>query len=288
MNKELTALINLLDDPDHEVYQLVSSKITHYGPEIIPYLETYSEQNATLELQERIELLIHKMRFKELRNELTDWTNEHDNELLYGAYLIAKYSFPTIDYEIISNEIDKLRKSIWLELNNYLTPLEKINVINNIIFKFHRYNGVEINYQKKGQFFINNLLESKHGNSFSLVILYNVLCQWLDVPIYVLKFPKQLILCYLDPHIDYFNPDENNFLKIKFFIDPIFGNVISHNDVELFFKRISLSPSTKYFRPLSNEKIIQHTLVEYCKCFNDIENKQTLQEINEFITLLKI
>jgi hypothetical protein len=285
MNKELSALIKLLDDPDEEVFELVSDKITSFGSEVIPILENYWEQTAKTDLQERIELLIHKMQFESLKEEMLEWMNSEEPELLFGAYLVAKYTFPELDYNLLLGEIDKIRKNIWLELNSYLTPLEKINVINNIIFKFHKYNGVEINPQKKGEYLVNRLIETKKGNSFSLVILYTVLCQLLEVPVYALKFPKQLILCYLDPHTDYANTEENNFFKIKFFIDPIFGNIISHNDIELFFKRISVPPTLSFFRPLTNTGTIQHILIEYIKCYDTTEQ---IRQIKELETLIKI
>jgi hypothetical protein len=286
MNKELTALIKLIDDPDEEVYHLVCSKIAEYGNTVIPILEDYWEQNEKPEVQERIELLIHQMQFKDLKVAIQEWLQQEEPDLLYGAFLLAKYSFPQLEYSFIITEIDKIKRNIWIELNSYLTPLEKINVINNIIFKFHKYSGVEINYQKNGEFLIHKLIENKKGNSFSIVILYTVLCQLLEVPVYALKFPKQLILCYLDPHIDYFKKEENNFYKIKFFIDPIFGNVISHNDVEIFFKRINVPPTVSYFRPLSNKKVIQNILIEYLKCYNELEHWQQLRELEELIQLL--
>lgn len=283
MTRELEALLKLVDDPDDEVYHVVSKKILNYGKEAIPYLQQYENINYTQATQERIEHIVHKMYYNDLVIELDNWACSEEHDVLYGAYLMALYNDPNTEYNTISSEIDRLKKHIWIELNSYLTPIEKINVINNIIFKQHRYSGTEINYDKPTQFLLPNLIDTKKGNSYALVVLYTVLSQSLDVPVFALQFPKQIVLCYLDPLTDYFEPNENNFYKIKFFIDPIFGNIISHNDVELFFKRINVPLTSSYFRPLSNKSLIQNILLQYAKCHKQIEKAD---ELNELVKLL--
>ena len=60
-NKEIKALLKLIDDPDEVVYETVSSKIISFGKEIIPNLENYWNTIANVELQEKVELLISKI-----------------------------------------------------------------------------------------------------------------------------------------------------------------------------------------------------------------------------------
>ena len=73
--------------------------------------------------------------------------------------------------------MEKLRRNIWLELNSYLTPMEKINVLNSIFYNYYKQKGVEITYESPEHFLINKTLESKKGNSFSNGIIYLVLCR---------------------------------------------------------------------------------------------------------------
>ena len=42
-NREITALLHLIDDPDEDVYSTVSDKIISFGKEIIPNLENLWE-----------------------------------------------------------------------------------------------------------------------------------------------------------------------------------------------------------------------------------------------------
>ncbi len=286
MNTEIEALIKLLDDPDESIYNAVNNKLHSYGNELLPILETYTGTITNTIQQARLELLIKQFQYNDIKNDLTNWCTQPHNDLLYGAFIIAKLQNYNANYNVISTEVNQLKKDIWIELNSYLTPLEKVNIINNIVFKYNRYGGTEINYTKQQEFFIPNLIQIKKGNSFSLIILYTVLAQMLDVPIVALKFPKQMILCYLDTHLDYSNKAENNFFKIKFFIDPIFGAIISHNDVELFFRRMNVPPTVSYFRPLSNKKILQTILIEYAKCKTDNEISITTTDLETLIKIL--
>ena len=61
--------------------------------------------------------------------------------------------------------IEKMRRNVWLELNNYLTPLEKINVLTSILYNYYKLKGVEIAYSQPEDFLINKTLETKKGNA---------------------------------------------------------------------------------------------------------------------------
>jgi hypothetical protein len=284
-NNEISALFNLLDDPDEEIFSAVSDKLCSYGKTVIPQLENLWENTPSTETQERIEQIIHRLQFVDLKKEFENWARNDDPELLFGAYLVARYQYPDTDPAPILAEVEKIRRNIWLELNSYLTPLEKINIVNGILYKFHKYFGVEIAYTNTGDFLVNKLVETKKGNSFNMGILYVVLARLLDLPVQALLFPRQFVLGYFenDPTTD---PEESNFHNIRFFIDPVFGNVVTHKDVETFFKRISVPPTASYFKPLSNKRIIQSLLYELVKCYDKPHQSGRQDELLELAALL--
>ena len=122
-SKELNALFTLIDDPDQEVYQTVSEKISSFGKAIIPNLENLWENTFSQDVQERIESLIHRLHYKDLVTDITDWSNSAYQDLLVGALLIAKYQYPDLQSGPVLQDIEKIRKNVWLELNNFLTPM---------------------------------------------------------------------------------------------------------------------------------------------------------------------
>lgn len=285
-NREINALFHLLDDPDLEVFDTVASKILLYGKDIIPNLENLWENTIDEAIQERIELLIHRVHYQDLQAALRVWGLSEVQDLLQGAILAARYQFPDlIDSQIIT-EIDRIKRNIWLELNNYLTPLEQINVLNSMIYNYFGLKGEEVSYQRKNQFFINQVVESKKGNPITNGVIYQSLCAMLDLPVYAVNIPRQFILAYFDSYIDFSAPVEPTDHRILFFIDPIQGQIYTQQDVDTYLKRVSVPPVPSYFKPQSNKRIIQFLLEELSKCFRDDKDAYKQDELMNLSSIL--
>ncbi|MEO6489412.1 MAG: transglutaminase family protein [Ferruginibacter sp.] len=284
-DKEIAALLHLIDDPDEDVYNTVSDKIISLGKAIIPNLENLWETISNEDTQERIELLIHRLHLRDLTAEFVAWRDGEAN-LLEGAILVSKYHYPDMQPALIMQDIEKLRRNMWLELNNYLTPIEKINVLNSIFYNYYKQTGVEISYDSPDPFLINKTLESKKGNAISNGILLIVLCELLDIPVKAINIPRQFILGYFDEHFEALNPVGHSSEKINFYIDPLNGQMYSHKDIENYFKKLSVPPVTSYFRPISNKGIIQFLLEEVSKCYDNDRNQYKMNELLALMNLL--
>jgi regulator of sirC expression with transglutaminase-like and TPR domain len=284
-NKEISALFHLLDDPDDEVFNVVSTRIIDYGKGIIPNLENLWENTISEDLQERIEMLIHRLHFRDLTEDVDLWNKNAHQDLLNGALLAARFQYPDLATTTVHQEIEKLRRNIWLELNSYLTPLEQVNVLTSILYNYYSLRGAEVGYQNPEEFLINKQLETKRGNAIANGILYLILSELLDVPIRAINIPRQFVLAYFKPDYDFSRPTEETLYKAEFFIDPMSGQVFTHKDVESYFKRINVPPVPSYFKPLSNKRIIQTLLEEFSKCF---DTDKTRYKQKELITLSEL
>jgi regulator of sirC expression with transglutaminase-like and TPR domain len=283
-NREISALFHLIDDPDEEVFSSVSDRIVSLGRAIIPNLEHLWENTPDESVQGRIEMLIHKLHFRDLVNDFTNWKNG-SCELLQGALLTARYRYPEMIATTTLQEMEKIRRNIWLELNSYLTPLEQINVITGILYSYYKMKGNELAYDMQEDFLINKVIENKKGNAITNGILYLIICELLDIPVKAINIPKQFILGYFDIDYNFPNPTRQKSEKINFYIDPLNGQIYSHKDVENYFKRISVPPTPSYFKQLDNKRIIQHLLEEFSKCFS---NDASLYKKNDLIFLAKL
>jgi regulator of sirC expression with transglutaminase-like and TPR domain len=283
-NREISALFHLIDDPDEEVFSSVSDRIVSLGRAIIPNLEHLWENTPDESVQGRIEMLIHKLHFRDLVNDFTNWKNG-SCELLQGALLTARYRYPEMIATTTLQEMEKIRRNIWLELNSYLTPLEQINVITGILYSYYKMKGNEVAYDMQEDFLINKVIENKKGNAITNGILYLIICELLDIPVKAINIPKQFILGYFDIDYNFPNPTRQKSEKINFYIDPLNGQIYSHKDVENYFKRISVPPTPSYFKQLDNKRIIQHLLEEFSKCFS---NDASLYKKNDLIFLAKL
>lgn len=283
-NNEISALFHLIDDPDEEVFTSVSERIVSLGRSIIPNLENLWENTPDEGVQERIEMLIHKLHFRDLVNDFTNWKNG-SCELLEGALLAARYQYPEMIATTSLQEIEKIRRNIWLELNSYLTPLEQINVITGILYSYYKLKGNEVAYDITDDFLLNKVIENKKGNAITNGILYLIICELLDIPVRALNIPRQFIIGYFDIDYNFPNPTRKKSEKINFYVDPLNGQIYSHKDVENYFKRISVPPTPSYFKQLNNKRIIQHLLEEFSKCFTDAASQY---KKNDLIFLAKL
>jgi hypothetical protein len=83
---ELNALINLLDDPDEEVYRHVTDRLIALGTSIIPSLEVAWEKTFDPNLHYRLEELIHLIQFETLLKELKRWAKKRQDNLARSSY----------------------------------------------------------------------------------------------------------------------------------------------------------------------------------------------------------
>ncbi|TAM98475.1 MAG: hypothetical protein EPN39_09045 [Chitinophagaceae bacterium] len=282
VNREISALLQLIDDPDQEVFDTVANKILHYGVKIIPSLESLWEETPDEKVQERIELLIHRVHYQNLQADFKEWTHEEEPDLFDGSLMVARYRYPGLNMNSLIYELDKIKRNIWLELNNYLTALERANVLNSMIYSYFSMKGAEVSYSRANQFYMNNVIESRKGNSISIGILYQMLCAQLDIPIYAVHIPKQYILAYFSHPVDFTLPETIHPQDIQFFIDPMQGQIYTVKDIEVYLKKINAPLKDFYFKPLSNRSIIRLLLTELSKCY---ENKKDLYRSEELIAL---
>ncbi len=286
-NQEIKALFNLIDDPDEEIFSSVSNRIVSYGRGIIPNLENLWENTLGEDIQQRIELLIHKLHFTDLTEDFLRWKNSSYQDLLTACLLVAKFQYPDMATANVLQEVEKLRRNVWLELNNYLTPLEQINVLTSILYNYYGLKGTEVGYQNPDEFLINKLIETKRGNAITNGVLYLLLSELLDIPIKAINIPRQFVLAYIKP--DYLQEDvENDNLspKADFFIDPISGQVFTHKDVENYFRRVSVPAVASYFKPVSHIRVIQTMLEELSKCFDNEKDSYKQKELLSLSALL--
>ncbi|MFN4284599.1 MAG: transglutaminase family protein [Lacibacter sp.] len=284
-NKEINALLHLIDDPDKEVYDMVSNRILSYGRAILPNLEHLWENTSDAATQERIELLIHRVHVQDLQQDVLHWTQQAHPDLLGGLLLCSRYQYPEKDWTKQIALLQKVRRSIWLELNPFLTALEQVNVLGSIYFNYHRFKATEVNYSKPDEFLITTLLESKKGNALSNGLLLLVLAQMLDMNLHMIAIPRQVILAYcnyLPAPFEQMYPPEH----IQFYVDAASGQIYSNDDVETYFKRVGVTPRESFFTPLNNRQVVQTLLRELSKCFSAPEQQYKRDELLELAALL--
>jgi regulator of sirC expression with transglutaminase-like and TPR domain len=256
--KYIKSLITLLDDPDTKVFTTVADKIIKEGNEVIPILENVWEKSTDPLLQNRIENIIDSIQYNYLADEFQKWAQSPEMDLLQGTILVSKIQYPDLNAGPIYDEIEKIRRDIWLELNNSLTALEKVKIINHVLFTLHGYKPDTSNYFAPKNYFINTLIETKQGGPIILSLFYAIIAQKLGLPIYCVNLPHNFVLGYKDRYYqktsDY--PAEEK-RSILFYINPFNqGSLFGAKEIELFLKQQKIEEEINFYLPCSNKESI--------------------------------
>lgn len=284
--KEIAALVKLLDDPDDDIFSHVEHKLMGLGQEVIPLLESHWEQSFSGILQERLENLIHKIQFDSVKKELKIWLLSGAFDLLQGVLIINKYQYPDLDEQKLINKIEEIKREAWLQLHNDVNPLEKIRILNYVFYELYGFSGNTANHQDPQNSYLSQVIESKKGNQISLAIIYSIIAQRLDIPVFGVNLPQHFILAYKDEteipedHPDYIN-------GILFYIN-VFnkGYIFKKKDVDYFLKQLNINPRPEFYEPCSNAEIIKRVVRNLISSYEKLGYPDKVEELNELLKTL--
>ncbi len=287
-NKEIQALIALLDDPDTEVFDTVSKSLLEYGTDVIPELEKAWESTLNEKMQERIEVLIQRIQINSTQVELKSWLDGGATDLLEGVYYIAKYQYPDLKIEPLNEEIDKIKKDVWLELNENLTALEKVKILNHILFDIHKFSRNRANFYDPQNNYINTVLETKKGNPVSLSVIYILVSKQLEIPVYGVNLPRNFILVYMDELRSGETRDKELEEHVLFYINPYNkGAVLGKKEIDFFIKQQKLEPHRSFYVPCTNVEIIQRLILNLIFSYEKLGYPDKIKSFQELFKIVK-
>lgn len=282
---EINALIQLLDDPDENIYAHVSDKIVELGVPVIQELEYAWETTIDSFYQKRIERIIDQIQKKSLEEKLQLWLSKNSNDLIQGATLLAKCQYPDIDTAYVKQEIEQIKQSIWLELRENLTPMEKINTFNQIFYNEFGFGGNLKNVFNPNNNFIHLCLERKKGSPIMLGIIYLSIAQKLNLPIYGVDLPFHFALaCCKNVHNQPISELKSH--HVIFYINPISkGLLFSRNDIQDYLARMNVKPNRSHYSPITNKATIYSLFKHLKSCYVNNNEAQKVNYIEHLMSL---
>lgn len=279
---EVNSLIRLLDDPDSEIYGHVYNKLFSYEAEAITYLESAFEQAFDPVLQERIANLVHEIQFSSLKNDLKLWNQSGAFDLLQGILIINRYQYPDLDEQKVINQIEAIKRDIWLQMMNEASPKEQIKLINHVFYNIYGFSGNTANHLDPQNSYLSQVLEIKKGNQISLAIIYSIIAQKLDIPVYGVNLPQHFILAYLDESM------QSEFESgILFYINAFNkGLLFGRRDVDMFLKQLNLKFDKQFYEPCSNTDIIKRVLRNLISAYENLGSAEKVRELNELLEIM--
>ena len=198
--------------------------------------------------------------------------------------LVSKYQYPDLDEEHVRKQIELIRRDVWLELNSNLTAYEKVRVINHILFDVYNFTGNTTNYHAPQNSYINNVIESKRGNPLLLSILYSIIAQGLNIPIYGVNLPEHFILAYRD---EFTIQQEEEEEPILFYINPFSrGAVFSRREIDTFLKQLKLEQNRIFYESCSNVDIVCRQLRNLIVSYEKLGYPNKVDDLKKLLHIL--
>ena len=281
--ESIEALVRLLDDPDEQIFAHVRSKLIEAGNDVLPLVRnSFDVHEVDYHTFERIEGLLHELQFLSVKNELLGWINTPEKNLLSGALIIAKYQFPELDYNQIEEQIKTIEQAVWLELNGKLTCFEIVKTINKVFFDLYDFKGAELGNYTPYHSYLNTVLEDREGTPLSLSILYSIIAQRLEIPIYGVAFPNHFILAYMDEFKLHRLLPPTGTGGVLFYIDPYAkGEFLSKGNLEDALQQLKKLPHRDYFEPTSHSAILIRMINNLIVSYTNTKRQDKVQELNE-------
>jgi regulator of sirC expression with transglutaminase-like and TPR domain len=294
-DKELDSLIYLLEDTDETIVSQVEERLLSFGMDVIPFLEQKIFFLDNERQIHRVQLLLKKLKYDSLIDYFKIWVVEGATDLLGAVINIAGLKYPELDRQVIENQIDKIKLDAWLELNPDLTSLEKVKILNHVFFEVHKYQGDAEDYHNPDNSYINKVLDRRRGNPISLAIIYSLVAQRLNIPIYGVNLPQHFVLGYkagddwevIKAYNEHSSLGQEDGSEVLFYINPFSqGLILSQESITSFLKQIDLEARPEYFRICSNIEIVQRIIRNLMHAYekdNDTARLEILRAMMEVL-----
>ena len=275
-NKEIKALISLLDDP--EIAPHIQSEIQNLGESIIPFLEESWEETLDPQQQQRLEDLIHHLQFEGLQQRLRVWRDGGGQDLLEGMWLINSYQYPDADLQALNRAIEQLRFEAWTALRPEMHPADQVQVLNYVLFRTHKLAANTQNFHSPANSMLERVLESKRGNPLTLCVIYLLVAQRLFLPVYGVNLPNLFVLTF-QPPLPGMEPFYINCYNR--------GLVLSRTDIEHYVGQLNITPNPIFFEPCSNLDIVRRALRNLQMSFEKLQESVRAVEVALLLSILE-
>ena len=169
-----------------------------------------------------------------------------------------------------------------------MTPVEKVSVINKVLYEDYNFKGDKTNYHSAENSSIGKLLQNKKGNPLTNSILYIEIGRLLNLPIMGINLPNHFIVGYLDPNKGNLNPKNYKFNKedVSFYINPFSqGIILKHNDIQDFIREINVINNNYYLTPCPYADITKRMLTNLNFSYRKSEEIQIKNDLKKIMSL---
>jgi len=279
----IESLISLIDDQDKGVYELVQGQIIDLGKDVLPFLDKAFDESDSELMSARLKNLIGQLNLIKTREDIRDWKQHNSRNLYEGLSILAKFQYPKLAIEKITQSINKIRQELWLEVNDNMTALEKVRILNHLFFEIHMFRGDSKDFFAPENSFLNDVIIRKKGNPITLSSIYSIIAQSVNIPIYGVNMPNHFIVAFTNRL--YTQPlSDIKINDVLFYVNPFNrGEIYSLKEMRHFLTSMKVVPRDNYLLPCSNVTIVTRSLNNL---INIYENLGQVEKADDFRVIL--
>jgi regulator of sirC expression with transglutaminase-like and TPR domain len=201
---QVRALISLLSDDDQKIVAMVWENLLGLGEASLPFLEEVSE-HADPRLRLRARHVASQIRAEVLEGQFHNLSSREDTfELEEALCVVARIEYPEVQRELIAAQLEEMADALRPQLPRVAPPREKIEMLNQYLFRDLGFKGNTKHYYDPDNSFINKVLERRTGIPISLSTVMILVGRRLGLPLYGVSLPKHFVVKYQDPATEIF------------------------------------------------------------------------------------
>jgi len=292
-DERLRAMVSLLDDPDPGIHLRVQQDLDALGVHAVAQLEELWIQAEEVKERRSLEKVIHRLQWNDIQCHLTAWLEGDRSDLLSALCIIARYQYPNLDEQAVRQTLQAIRIEVWMGLNEQMTALEQVRHLNFVLFRVHKFRGNTDEYLNPNNNFINKVLETRKGNPLMVGLVYMLIAQKLDLPIYGVNLPQHFVLAYLEQG-SYSGQNKTEDFQQESYRRPLFyinafnmGSVFGKRDLDQFLRMVQVEPKDQFYRACTNTEILLRLCANLESSYRDAEEFHKISEIQALQKLIK-
>ena len=264
-DRELDALIHLLDDPSEDVQRAIRSRLSELGRDVLPRFQ-HAQQAAREPLRSRIAEAAHELHVSLVVQAWTDLMHQPEPDLEHGAFLLALYRYPDLDIPAYHARLDDLALQVRPRVNK-VKGFDRAETLTHFMFEELGYYGNHEAYYEPENSYLNRVIDRRTGIPISLSVVYLSLAGRLDLPIYGVNMPAHFVVKYMDE-------------DIEVFLDLFNGGVPFMKEAGVHsLKKVGIPPLPQYFDAARPADILLRMVRNLVYIARDTRQQQTLADL---------
>ena len=273
-DSRLRALVRLLDEEEKNL-AIIREHLIKAGDAAMPYLDE-ATRSADQLVRERAGQILARIRFAKLKEDFDRYAGLADREmdLEKGAYMVAKYAYPDLDWRKYALELDRIATGIASELRDEMYMEDVIDVINEHLFSREGFRADSRRFYDPENSYINRVIDRRKGIPITLSVVYLLITNRLNLPFSGVAMPGHFVVRYDGP-------------QETLWVDPYNdGAVLSRDDCEEFLRSMGYPALDEYLRPCTTRQIIARMLNNLAQVFNREGDLEHADDVKSLVRVL--